>query len=77
MQVIITQLGSVVMVVHPDGLSGEQWGEAIGIGLSIFVVDALLKLVPDDFFPKLGQDSNDDRRIAKKRGIAIKSNNDY
>ena len=42
------------MVVHPDGLSGEQWGEAIGFGLSIFLVNAFLKLVPDEFFTKLG-----------------------
>jgi hypothetical protein len=56
------------MVVHPDGLSGVQWGESIGFASTIFTVDALLKLVPDEFFPKMGQDSNDDRRLAKKRG---------
>jgi len=27
------------MKVHPDGLSGSQWGEAIGIAASILVVD--------------------------------------
>ncbi len=56
------------MQVHPDGLSGEQWGEAIAFGASCWIVDALLKLVPDEYFPKMGQDSNDDRRLAKKRG---------
>jgi hypothetical protein len=65
------------MVVHPDGLSGVQWGESIGFASTIFIVDALLKLVPDEFFPKMGQDSNDDRHLAKKRGEVVKSNNDY
>jgi len=27
------------MKVHPDGLSGSQWGEAIGIAASILVID--------------------------------------
>lgn len=67
MQVVITQVGSVVMKVHPDGLAREQWGEAIAIAMSILVIDAILKLLPDDWFPKLGQDSVDDRRLALKR----------
>lgn len=67
MQILITQVGSVVMKVHPDGLSGAQWGEAIAIAATILLIDVLLKFLPDDWFPKLGQDSQDDRRIAEKR----------
>lgn len=70
MQVVITQLGSVVMKVHPDGLSGTQWGEAIGFALTILIVDIVLKFLPDDIVPKLGQDSVDDRRLAEKRAKA-------
>lgn len=56
-QIILTQLGGMVMKVHPDGLSIEQWGEAVGIAASILVIDFILKFVPDEWFPKLGQDS--------------------
>lgn len=72
MQVLITQVGSVVMKVHPSGLAGAQWGEAIAIGATILVIDVILKFLPDDWFPKLGQDSVDDRRLALKKGNADK-----
>ena len=35
---------------------------AFGVGLTSFVVNFLLKLVPDWWCPKLGNDSVDDRR---------------
>lgn len=68
LQVLITQYGGVVMVVHPFGLSIAQWGEAVIFGLSVYIVNLVLKFIPDHFFPKLGQDSVDDRRQAKARG---------
>jgi len=40
--------------VNKSGLSGTQWAEAIAVALSIFPVNAFLKLVPDDWVPKLG-----------------------
>jgi len=48
--------------VSPDGLDGPQWALAFGVGLSSFVINAILKLVPDWCCPKLGNDSVDDRR---------------
>jgi hypothetical protein len=45
-------------------LDGIQWAIAIAIGLTSFIVDAFVKLLPDWLFPKLGKDSVDDRRRA-------------
>jgi magnesium-transporting ATPase (P-type) len=66
-QIVITQLGSKVMKVNPNGLSGSQWGEAVAIASSILIVDLILKFIPDEWFPKLGQDTADDRRLELKR----------
>lgn len=66
-QAIITQFGSTVFVCCHDGLDGIQWAIAIGVGLSSFIINIILKLVPDWMCPKLGQDSvDDDRRDAAK-----------
>ena len=58
----------------PYGLDGKQWAICFGIGLTSFVVDAILKIIPDWLFPKLGKDTVDDRRreaaILKKSGAA-------
>lgn len=66
-QILITQFGGLVMKVHPDGLSPIQWLEAVGIASTILIIDLLLKFLPDGCAPKLGQDSQDDRRIAAKQ----------
>lgn len=55
------------MKVHPDGLSPIQWLEAVAIGATMLLIDLVLKFVPDDWAPKLGQDSQDDRRLEEKR----------
>jgi hypothetical protein len=73
-QVLITSVGSHVFSCCPKGLDGKQWAIAFGIGLSTFIMNAILKLVPDWLFPKLGKDSVDDRRrealLIKKSGAA-------
>ena len=66
-QVIITQFGQRVFVCCLDGLDGIQWLMAFCLGFSSIIVNVLLKLLPDDFCPKLGQDSVDARRIAAKK----------
>ena len=53
-QAIITQFGNRVMKVNEDGLSLEQWGEAIVIAATIFPFNALLKIIPDDWAQKFG-----------------------
>lgn len=63
-QALITQFGNKVFQCNPNGLDGIQWAMAIGVGLTSFLVDFVLKLLPDWLFPKLGKDSVDDRRRA-------------
>lgn len=65
-QIILTQFGGMVMKVHPDGLSIVQWAEAVAIGSTMLIIDLILKFIPDDLAPKLGQDSQDDRRLEEK-----------
>lgn len=63
------------MKVSKAGLSGTQWAEAIAIALTVFPVNAFLKLLPDDVIFKMGQDSVDDRRIAAKKAGKVTNNN--
>lgn len=67
-QAIITTFGSYIFVCCFEGLNWQQWLIAIGVGMSSFIVNIILKLVPDWFCPKLGQDSvDDDRKEAAKK----------
>ena len=62
-QIAISFSGQVFKL-HPAGLSPIQHIEAIGYALSVFVVNALLKCVPDRFSFQLGPDSVYDRSMA-------------
>lgn len=68
LQIVITQVGGVVFVVNTFGLSFKQWVEAVGISLTVFIVNAILKCLPDYLFPKLGKDSVDERRAEQAKG---------
>ena len=61
---MITQFGYKVFECNAKGLDGIQWAMAIGVGLTSFIIDFLVKFLPDWLFPKLGKDSVDDRRAA-------------
>lgn len=65
-QYVITQYGNRIMVVHKDGLDGPQWGLAILFGLTVFIIDVILKCVPDSFAPQIGKDSVYERKVAQK-----------
>jgi hypothetical protein len=41
--------------------------EASAIAVTILIVDQVLKALPDDIAPKIGQDSVDERRLAAKK----------
>lgn len=58
-QVIITQFGGRVFVVSLDGLDGAQWGLAIAVGSTSFIINLILKFIPDSApcIPQIGQDS--------------------
>jgi len=56
-QFVITQYGSYMFVVNINGLDAVQWGISIGFGASVFIINAILKCIPDWLAPSLGNDS--------------------
>lgn len=55
-QVLITMFGSLVFQVNAKGLDGPQWGIAFLVGTSSFLINIILKSVPDWLTPKIGDD---------------------
>lgn len=55
-QALITTFGSLVFQVSSKGLDGPQWGIAFLLGMSTFLVNAILKALPDYIAPKMGDD---------------------
>ena len=68
LQFLIVNIGSLAFRLTPDGLTNEQHIYATVLALSVFIVNALIKCVPDRFSPKLGEDSVFERAEAKRRG---------
>ena len=67
---LIIQYTGPFFHLHPDGQAIEQHLMCVGVSLSVLLFNALLKVIPDDFAPLLGKDSVDERRLAKKQGLA-------
>lgn len=61
-QFVICQYGSYMFVVCQEGLTLEQWGISVAIGSSVFIVNAILKCLPDWITPSLGNDTVFNRR---------------
>lgn len=40
---------------------------AFGVGATSFIINIILKIVPDSFCPKIGQDSVDDMRKERQK----------
>lgn len=55
-QILITEFGSLVFQTCFKGLDGPQWGIAFLIGMSTFVLNAILKVCPDWIAPCMGDD---------------------
>lgn len=68
MQFLIVQFTYGVFKVEPLGL--EQWLMALGISITVFFVDAVIKLVPDRFTYAIGKDSVFAAREAVRTGAA-------
>ena len=64
---LIIQYTGAFFKLHPKGLSWEQHLLCIGVSLSVLVCNFVLKLLPDEFGFKLGNDSVDERRLEEKR----------
>ena len=56
-QVIITQFGGRMFVVCLDGLTWQQWLLAFAVGSTTWIVNVILKCVPDWVTPSMGNDS--------------------
>ena len=66
LQVVIIQFSDFIFKV--EALSWEQWAIGFGIACTVFVVDAVAKLIPDRFTYAVGKDSVFDKReIAANR----------
>lgn len=48
-QVLITSFTGRIFSVHLEGMTGPQWGLAIGLGATSIIFNAILKCVPDRF----------------------------
>lgn len=68
LQFIIIWIGGVAFRISPRGLDPIQHAMAILVALSVFIVNAILKFVPDRYAPQLGKDSVFDRNEAKRLG---------
>lgn len=55
-QCLITTFGGYVFRVNLAGLDGPQWGICFLTGLTTFVVNAILKALPDWIAPCMGED---------------------
>jgi len=60
LQVVIIQFSDFIFKVQ--ALSWEQWAIGAGISFTVFIVDALSKLIPDRFTYAIGKDTVFDKR---------------
>lgn len=65
LQFFMIQYFGRYVLVHEGGLSGFHWMLCIVIGLVTYVINAFLKIVPDKFFPVIGDEDPQDIADAK------------
>lgn len=71
-QFVIAQYTGKIFEVSPDGLNGQQWMISIVLGLGTFIIDLILKFVPDSLCPELGKKGSKDEPFEKKDGLVKK-----
>ena len=74
-QVLITQFGSKAMKVHIKGITGTQWIYCVVCSAFCLIWNAILKCLPEKYFPKMGDETPEEVEEAKLdyatlRGIA-------
>ena len=68
---ILISLSGAFFKIHPDGLSWQQHVQAVVFALSVFLVNFLIKFLPDNIICiQPGPDSVYDREQAEKEGRA-------
>jgi len=78
-QILISTFGGRIFVVCLDGLDLTQWGMAFAVGATSFVINLILKFVPDWLCPQIGNDTVHEERMkdardakaAKKEGMSL------
>lgn len=71
LQVVIIQFSGFIFKVQPLGV--EQWAIAFGVSCTLFMVDAVVKLIPDRFTYAVGKDTVfDGREVAQGRAAESK-----
>jgi magnesium-transporting ATPase (P-type) len=63
-QILLVQNGGKMFGLHLMGLTFEQWILCIGFASTSLIVSLVLKFIPDNCFPRLGNESEDDIRAA-------------
>lgn len=67
-QVVMVVFGGRAMKVHMNGLTGLQWVITVAIGLVSLFINLILKFVPDEIWPTMGDENEED---------VIAAENDY
>jgi len=80
-QCLICQFGGRAMKVHVNGLTTTQWIICVVVGFVSIPMNLILKYVPDTIAFKMGDEDEDDVRIAKEdyatlRKIAVETEKD-
>jgi Ca2+-transporting ATPase len=63
-QIVCIQLFGRFMSVHVNGLTAIQWIYCLVIALVTFPINIILKFVPDTMCPVLGEEEEEDIKIA-------------
>jgi len=60
------------MKCHVNGLTLQQWIMCLVISLSVFIVNFILKFVPDSICPTLGDEDPEDVKAAAEDYLALR-----
>ena len=76
-QFLIVTFGSKAMKCHIAGLTGAQWIWCVLISAVGLVWNLILKFIPDTLFPKLGDETEEDIRVATADYAALQKIADH
>lgn len=64
-QIAIMAFGRKALKVHEEGITLTQWILSVGLSFISLFVNLLLKVVPEKFFPELGDEKEEDVKAAE------------
>lgn len=71
-QICIIQFGSLAMKVHVNGLTTSQWLITVLVASASLVINLIMKFLPDNLCPTLGDEDPADVERAKKDYINLR-----